>query len=70
MLLSSPFDLHFLGAGVLSKFTTGGVHYFAEYDDARDGAVLESRIKHVVCRETGFEAVMRVRASTGLGHLQ
>lgn len=52
--------------GVLSKFTTGGVHYFAEYDDARDGAVLESRIKHVVCRETGFEAVMRVRASTGV----
>ncbi len=50
----------------LPKFTGGQLNYFAAFRADKDGPELESVVKRVLTRETGWEAVMRVRCSRGL----
>lgn len=57
-------DLPSLGA--LSEFTCGQLSYFPSFVEARDGASLRKTVKHSLCRPTAWEAVMRIRCSTGL----
>lgn len=57
-------DLPSLGA--LSEFTCGQLSYFPSFVEARDGASLHKTVKHSLCRPTAWEAVMRIRCSTGL----
>jgi len=50
---------------VLPKYTGGDVHHMPGYNDAVDGARLETDLIHNLTRETAWEAVMRVRCSKG-----
>ena len=50
----------------LPKFTGGELNYFPEFHAPRDGEELGAKLKRVLTRETGWEAVMRVRCSRGL----
>ncbi|TFB07575.1 hypothetical protein CCMA1212_000209 [Trichoderma ghanense] len=47
--------------------TTGGeTFYYPNFIAPRDGARLSMEITHAITRETGFQALMKVRCSTGL----
>ncbi|PHH62067.1 hypothetical protein CDD81_7623 [Ophiocordyceps australis] len=47
--------------------TTGGeVFYYPNFIAPRDGPKLSAEIAHTVTRETGFQALMKVRCSNGL----
>lgn len=47
--------------------TTGGeTFYYPNFISARDSPKLSSEISHAVTRETGFQALMKVRCSNGL----
>jgi protein transport protein SEC24 len=50
----------------LPKFTAGDLHYYPGFHAARDGAKYTAQLQRVLTRPTGFEAVMRVRATRGL----
>ena len=50
----------------LPRFTAGGLYYYPYYADARDGARFATELRALLTRPTGFEAVMRVRATRGL----
>ena len=50
----------------LSKFTGGQLTYYPAFNGSKDGPELESKIRRVLTRETGWEAVMRIRCSRGL----
>lgn len=63
------FPSSYCDTATLSHFvsTTGGeLHYYKNYQTSRDGDQLLDDLKHSVSRNTAFDAVMRVRASTGL----
>jgi protein transport protein SEC24 len=51
---------------VLPKYTAGQLHYFPGFHAGKDGTALYSSICRSLCRNTGWEAVMRVRASHGV----
>jgi protein transport protein SEC24 len=51
---------------VLSKVTAGTSYYYPGFFAPRDGNKFESELRHCLTRATGFEAVMRVRATRGL----
>ncbi len=51
---------------VLSKYTAGDTYYYPAFFGKRDGAKFESELTHCLTRPTGFEAVMRVRATRGI----
>ncbi|KAH7322767.1 transport protein sec24 [Stachybotrys elegans] len=47
--------------------TTGGeTFYYPNFIAARDGAKMSAEISHAVTRESGFQALMKVRCSNGL----
>jgi len=48
----------------LPKCTGGNLKYFPKFNDAGDGSRLYSEIQHELTRETGWEAVIRVRCSS------
>jgi len=50
----------------LSKFTGGQLSYFNAFRADKDGPEFESTIDRILTRETGWEAVMRIRCSRGL----
>lgn len=51
--------------GVLAGLTGGDVYFHPRFDPVRDGIKLQSQIKRVLTRETGYGVTMRVRCSEG-----
>ena len=49
----------------IAKFTGGDVHYYKGFTSQIHGEKLKKDLLHVLSRETGWEAVMRVRVSKG-----
>lgn len=52
--------------GTLSHYTAGQVYFYPGFHADRNGAKLRAELTHNLTRETGWEAVMRVRCSRGL----
>ncbi|KAI1130627.1 hypothetical protein F5Y10DRAFT_235232 [Nemania abortiva] len=52
--------------GYVSSTTGGETFYYPNFVAGRDNAKLSQEIKHTVTRETGYQAVMKVRCSNGL----
>ena len=50
----------------LPKYTSGNLYYYPAYHHARDGPKYDAELTRLLTRATGFEAVMRVRATRGL----
>ena len=50
----------------MSAQTGGEVYYFPNFHSPRDTLKLSQEIKHTVTRETGYQALMKVRCSNGL----
>ena len=51
---------------VLSKYTGGTCYYYPAYNHERDSQKFHKELHHDLTRPTGFEAVMRVRATRGI----
>jgi protein transport protein SEC24 len=51
---------------ILSKYSGGTCYYYPAYNAVRDGTKFHKELTHNLTRPTGFEAVMRVRATRGL----
>ncbi|POS74836.1 transport protein sec24 [Diaporthe helianthi] len=52
--------------GYVSAITGGETFYYPNFVNGRDNAKLSLEVKHAVTRETGYEALMKVRCSNGL----
>ncbi|KAI0179763.1 beta-sandwich domain of Sec23/24 [Hypoxylon sp. FL1284] len=52
--------------GHLASTTGGETFYYPNFVAGRDNAKLSLEIKHTVTRETGYQALMKVRCSNGL----
>ncbi|KAB8345862.1 hypothetical protein FH972_022917 [Carpinus fangiana] len=52
--------------GFVSEKTGGEVFYYPNFYTPRDTLKLSKEIKHVLTRESGFQALMKVRCSNGL----
>ncbi|KAK3818887.1 MAG: Sec23/Sec24 trunk domain-containing protein [Benniella sp.] len=52
--------------GCLSTITGGDTYMFPNFNGARDGIKLQGEIRRLVSRPFGFNALMRVRCSSGL----
>ncbi|KAI5863790.1 beta-sandwich domain of Sec23/24 [Durotheca rogersii] len=52
--------------GHVSSTTGGETFYYPNFVAGRDNAKLSLEIKHTVTRETGYQALMKVRCSNGL----
>jgi protein transport protein SEC24 len=52
--------------GHVASLTGGETFYFPNFVAGRDNAKLSLEIKHTVTRETGYQALMKVRCSNGL----
>jgi protein transport protein SEC24 len=52
--------------GHVSAQTGGEVYYYPNFHSPRDVLKLSKEIKHTVTRETGYQALMKVRCSNGL----
>ena len=52
--------------GHVSAITGGEVFHYPNYHAPRDSYKLALEVKHTVCRETGYQALMKVRCSNGL----
>ena len=52
--------------GHISSLTGGEVFFYPNYIAPRDNAKLAAEITHAVNRETGYQALMKVRCSNGL----
>ncbi|OTB00621.1 hypothetical protein M426DRAFT_65524 [Hypoxylon sp. CI-4A] len=52
--------------GHISATTGGETFYYPNFVAGRDNAKLSLEIKHTVTRETGYQALMKVRCSNGL----
>lgn len=52
--------------GYVSSTTGGETFYYPNFVAGRDNAKLSQEIKHTVTRETGYQALMKVRCSNGL----
>ena len=52
--------------GHVSATTGGEVFYFPNFQSPRDVVKLSKELKHTVTRETGYQALMKVRCSNGL----
>ncbi|KAF6832041.1 sec23 sec24 family protein [Colletotrichum plurivorum] len=52
--------------GHIAASTGGETFYYPNFIGARDNTKLSMEIKHAVTRETGFQALMKVRCSNGL----
>jgi protein transport protein SEC24 len=50
----------------LPKFTAGALHYYPAFYAPRDGPKFDAQLTRVLTRTTGWEAVMRVRATRGV----
>ena len=52
--------------GHVSATTGGETYYYPNFVSSRDNAKLSLEIKHSLARETGYQALMKVRCSNGL----
>ncbi|KAI0487159.1 hypothetical protein F4859DRAFT_328528 [Xylaria cf. heliscus] len=52
--------------GYVSSTTGGETFYYPNFVAGRDNSKLSQEIKHTVTRETGYQALMKVRCSNGL----
>ncbi|KAI0202146.1 hypothetical protein F4808DRAFT_449854 [Astrocystis sublimbata] len=52
--------------GHVSSTTGGETFYYPNFVAGRDNSKLSQEIKHTVTRETGYQALMKVRSSNGL----
>jgi protein transport protein SEC24 len=52
--------------GHISAITGGEVFYYPNFHSPRDTLKLSKEIRHTVTRETGYQALMKVRCSNGL----
>ncbi|KAF4126128.1 protein transport protein SEC24 [Geosmithia morbida] len=52
--------------GHVSSTTGGETYYYPNFIAARDGLKLSEELSHAVTRETGYQALMKVRCSNGL----
>ncbi|KAI9722846.1 MAG: COPII coat Sec23p-Sfb3p heterodimer component [Chrysothrix sp. TS-e1954] len=52
--------------GHVSEKTGGEVYYYPNYHNPRDNLKLAKELAHAVQRESGFQALMKVRCSNGL----
>lgn len=52
--------------GHVAELTGGETFYFPNFHGPRDTLKLSKEIKHTVTRETGYQALMKVRCSNGL----
>lgn len=52
--------------GSLSKFSAGQLYYYPSFTVERDGEKFKRELAHCLTRETGWEAVMRVRCTKGM----
>ena len=52
--------------GLLPKITAGQLYYYPGFKASHDGGKLADELERCLTRPTGFEAVMRVRATRGL----
>lgn len=52
--------------GSLSKFSAGQLYYYPSFAADRDGEKFKRELAHCLTRETGWEAVMRVRCTKGM----
>lgn len=52
--------------GALSKFSAGQVYYYPGFSADRDSEKFSRELAHNLSRETGWEAVMRVRCTKGM----
>ena len=53
--------------GALSRYTAGQVYYYPGFTAAADGERLAADLARDLTRTTGFEAVMRIRCTKGVG---
>ena len=53
-------------AGHVSAATGGETYFYPNYVAPRDSQKLELEVKHTLTRETGYQALMKVRCSNGL----
>jgi protein transport protein SEC24 len=61
---AAPVDAFSLSS--LAKYTCGSMYVYPRFHASRDGERLHNEIQRNLSRETGWEAVMRVRCSKGL----
>ena len=52
--------------GHVSAVTGGEIYYYPTFHSIRDTPKLTQEVKHAVNRETGYQALMKVRCSNGL----
>jgi protein transport protein SEC24 len=52
--------------GSLSRFSAGQVYYYPAFTVEKDGEKFKRELAHCLVRETGWEAVMRVRCTKGM----
>ncbi|KIM22278.1 hypothetical protein M408DRAFT_332978 [Serendipita vermifera MAFF 305830] len=52
--------------GVVPKLTGGDMYFHPKFDPERDQEILASQIRRLVNRETGYQATLRLRCTTGM----
>ncbi|KAH8829288.1 Sec23/Sec24 trunk domain-containing protein [Flagelloscypha sp. PMI_526] len=52
--------------GCVSTLTGGDIFFHPRFEPERDGPIMESELRRVVTRMTGYNCIMRVRTSTGV----
>ena len=52
-------------SGVVSSLSGGDVFYHWDFKPLRDGPIMESQLRRIVTRKTGYNCTLRVRASSG-----
>jgi protein transport protein SEC24 len=51
--------------GIVPKLSGGDIFFHPKYDPERDFVILASQIRRLVDRETGYQATLRLRCTTG-----
>ncbi|KDO30079.1 hypothetical protein SPRG_05270 [Saprolegnia parasitica CBS 223.65] len=64
--LFAPQYTDFASLGCMSKYSAGQVFYYPNFSAPSDGDKFAAELRHCLTRETGWEAVMRVRATKGM----
>jgi protein transport protein SEC24 len=52
-------------SGIVSSLSGGDIFYHWGFKPLRDGPIMESQLRRVVARTTGYNCTLRVRASSG-----
>ena len=56
--------------GIVPKLSGGDIFFHPKYDPERDFIILASQIRRLVDRETGYQATLRLRCTTGKDQLK